>query len=92
MGRTLEEQEALEKQIEEAKAVVAVGALYVHHKSTEKIYKVLDIGIIEANDDLCVIYQAQYGKRLTFIRPVTSWLEQVEWNGQTVPRFSRVEG
>jgi hypothetical protein len=48
------------------------------------------LGFIEANDELCVIYQAQYGEHLTFLRPLTVWLEDVEWEGRTVPRFTQL--
>jgi len=88
MGRTHIEQTELEKQIKAAEKLVTVGGIYVHYKSADKVYKVLGLGFLEANDELCVIYQAQYGKRLTFLRPITVWLETVEWNGQTVPRFT----
>jgi hypothetical protein len=90
MGKTLEEQQVLKQKIRAAEKHISVGALYRHHKSPDKIYKVLGIGIQEADDVLHVIYQAQYDERLTFLRPVDVWLEQVEWEGQTVPRFSKV--
>ena len=87
MGKTHEEQLELAKEIEEAKMLVTVGALYTHYKGAEKIYKVIGLGFLEATDELCVIYQAQYGEQLTFLRPLTIWLEQVEWEGNVVPRF-----
>lgn len=90
MGKTVTEQEALLKELEAAKAKVTVSALYWHHKGRDKVYKVLDLGFIEATNELCVIYQAQYGKRLTFIRPLSVWLEDVEWEGKTVPRFQKL--
>lgn len=90
MGKTHVEQVLLAKQIEDAKSVITVGAEYWHYKGREKVYKVLGLGFIEANDELCVIYQAQYGERLTFLRPLTIWLEQVEWEGKTMPRFSKI--
>jgi hypothetical protein len=37
-----------------------------------------------------VIYHANYNAGHTFIRPLTVWLEEVEWKGQTVPRFKKV--
>ena len=90
MGRTHTEQIVLAKEIEEAKTKVTVGGEYWHYKGRYKVYKVLGLGFLEANDELCVIYQAQYGERLTFLRPLTIWLEQVEWEGKTVPRFTKV--
>jgi len=91
MGATPKEQIELRRQVAAAEAQVAVDALYAHYKSADKIYKVLGLGFIEANLELCVIYQAQYGERLTFLRPLDVWLETVEWDGQTVPRFQKID-
>lgn len=90
MGRTHKEQLVLAEEIAAAKTKVTVGEKYRHHKSADKIYEVIGLGFLEANDVLCVIYQAQYGERLTFIRPLTVWLEEVEWEGKIVPRFSKL--
>jgi hypothetical protein len=90
MGRTHQEQLELAKEIESAKTKITIGATYRHHKSTDKIYEVIGLGFLEANDELCVIYQAQYGAHLTFLRPLSIWLEQVRWEGRTVPRFTKL--
>ncbi len=85
-----QEQIALAKEIEEAKTRVTTGAKYRHYKGKDKVYQVIGLGFLEVNDELCVIYQAQYGERLTFLRPLTIWLEEVEWEGKTVPRFTKL--
>lgn len=90
MGKTQQEQLVLAKKLAAAKAMVAVGATYQHYKGASKLYKVIDLGFVEADNELCVIYMALYGEHLTFIRPVSIWLEQVEWQGRTVPRFTQV--
>ena len=90
MGRTHKEQLVLADEIKAAQQKVDVGAEYWHHKSRDKVYKVIGLGFLEANDELCVIYQAQYGEKLTFLRPLSVWLEDVEWQGEIVPRFNRI--
>jgi hypothetical protein len=90
MGKTHAEQIELAKEIEDAKSRVAIGAQYRHYKSTDKVYEIIGLGFLEANGELCVIYQAQYGERLTFLRPLSIWLEDVEWDGKTVPRFTKI--
>lgn len=90
MGRTHKEQLVLANEKDVAKTQVSVGALYRHYKSPDKVYKVIGLGFMESNDELCVIYQAQYGEGLTFIRPLSIWLQQVEWEGKTVPRFVKI--
>jgi hypothetical protein len=90
MGRTHKEQLELKKEIESAQSKVTVGAQYWHYKGRDKVYKIIGLGFLEANDELCVIYQAQYGERITFLRPLAIWLEKVEWEGKTVPRFTKI--
>jgi hypothetical protein len=90
MGRTHKEQLELRKEVEDAKYKVTVGARYWHYKGKDKVYEIIGLGFLEATDELCVIYQAQYGEKLTFLRPLTIWLEQVEWEGETVPRFTKI--
>lgn len=77
-------------EIEAAKSKIGIGAKYVHYKDPSKTYIVKGFGTLEADDSICVIYEAQYGDKLTFIRPVTSWLETVEWQGKTMPRFKKI--
>jgi hypothetical protein len=90
MGKTHKEQLTLAKQIEHAKTKVTVGAKYWHYKGKDKVYEIIGLGFLEATDELCVIYQAQCGERLTFLRPLTIWLENVEWEGKTIPRFNKI--
>lgn len=90
MRRTHKQQIELKQLIDQAQSKISVGELYWHHKSKDKVYKVLCLAFLEANDDLCVVYKAQYGEQLTFVRPLSVWLESVEWEGKIVPRFSKV--
>lgn len=80
----------LQKRLDAAKQQVSVGAQYCHYKGADKIYTVACLGILEATEEVCIIYEAQYGEHLTFIRPLKVWLETVEWQGNTVPRFRRL--
>jgi hypothetical protein len=63
--------------------------LYKHFKGN--MYRVLGIALHSETLEECVIYQAQYGEKLTFIRPLTMFLEQVEVNGKKIPRFQFIE-
>ncbi len=90
MGRTHKEQQVLAAEIKAAERYIKIGARYVHYKSSVKVYKVMGLGFLEANDELCVIYQAQYGEKLTFLRPLSVWLEQAEFEGKSVPRFNKL--
>jgi hypothetical protein len=82
-------QAELAQMISEATKKVKTGELYAHYKNADNHYKVLGFVIIEATDEVGVMYQAQFGEKVTFVRPLSSWLDKVEVNGQFVPRFSR---
>jgi hypothetical protein len=91
MGATHEEQLELRQELEAAKKTIKIGSLYRHYKGSDKIYKVISLGFLESNLEICVIYQAQYDEKLTFIRPLSIWLEKVVWKNVTVPRFSEIK-
>jgi hypothetical protein len=67
---------------------VKVGRFYYHYKNSNDLYKVLNLAVTEWDDEVCVIYEAQYGEKIIFVRPLNSWLEKVEWNGKIVDRFT----
>lgn len=77
------------KELEAAKTKVTVGAIYRHYKNPDMLYKVIGLGFLESNDELHVIYQAQYGDKITFLRPLSVWLDKVNWDGQLLPRFKK---
>lgn len=83
-------QESLIKELEKAATNVKVEGLYYHYKNTKLIYKVLKLAITEANASICVIYEAQYGDKLVFVRPLNSWLDRVEWENKTTDRFTLI--
>ena len=74
-------------ELKEAARLVGVGQKYVHYKSPDKTYTVINIAITEVDDELCVIYQADYSPELVFVRPLSSWLEKVQYKGKAIDRF-----
>lgn len=75
-------------ELEEATKLVKVDGAYRHYKSPDMLYRVMGFAIWEATDEIAVIYQAQYGEKLTFCRALSVWLEDVEFEGNKIPRFS----
>lgn len=59
--------------------------LYEHYKRNK--YQVLGVGIHSETLEELVIYKALYGKELTWVRPLKMFLENVEIDGKTKPRF-----
>lgn len=80
---------------------VEQGALYKHYKrkssdtGNEYLYKVICIShCSEDIDKLLVTYQALYptpGLSGVFTRPYAMFIENVENNGEIVPRFEKIE-
>lgn len=78
----------LQDKIDEAAGQVVVGGTYVHYKGTDKLYKVTGFAVREFDNEVVVLYRPLYiDEDITFSRPVGEWVDRVEWQGKTVPRF-----
>jgi len=80
-------QAVLEQKLSDAANVVTVGAIYIHYKDPTHTYSVIAFGIWEQDESVAVIYKALYGEQLTFIRPLSSWIQSVAVGEKSVPRF-----
>lgn len=67
-------------------AEIVIHGYYQHYK-TQGIYQVLSIAKHSETLEIMVVYQAQYEDRQIWVRPLGMFLENVEYNGQIVPRF-----
>lgn len=82
--------EELVQKLADAGREVEVGAHYTHYKDPTKEYLVKSLALLEATDEVAVIYEAQYNNpRVSFIRPSTSFCELVDVNGVPTPRFTK---
>lgn len=70
--------------------IVLRGSRYYHYKNPNQFYTVVGNGVIEATGEPGIIYQAEYGDKTTWIRAAKIFLEEVEWEGKKVPRFTRI--
>lgn len=70
------------------KALSLVPGVYEHYKGNR--YKVM--GVAHHSEDLTelAVYQALYGDRLLWVRPLGMFFETVEYNGEIKPRFRYV--
>jgi hypothetical protein len=64
---------------------LVIGGLYEHYKGLR--YKVLEIARHSETLEEMVVYQALYGDRGIWVRPLPMFLEQVTIDGKSVPRF-----
>lgn len=81
-------QEVLAQRLTDAEKTITIGSQYRHYKN--RLYTVITIALDEETLEPNVIYQAEYGKKLIWIRPISDWLAGTEWHGEMVPRFTKV--
>lgn len=67
---------------------IAVGSVYEHYKGLR--YKILGIGRHSETLEEVVVYQALYGDKNIWVRPVAMFLEDVTINGKPGPRFTLI--
>ncbi|HXF29674.1 MAG TPA: DUF1653 domain-containing protein [Chlamydiales bacterium] len=77
-----------------AKKKVKAGEKYVHYKSPEKPYTILNVALLEADTEPCVVYESaeddNHGDKLVWVRPFSSFFAEVETDGKMVSRFKKV--
>jgi hypothetical protein len=68
-----------------------VGSIYYHYRDVkgEKPYIVRCIALREENEEPTVIYEAQYGDRLTWDRRLSDWHAVIELEGKVISRFRK---
>ena len=83
--------EELAARLRKAEKQIVLGAHYAHYKDETKTYTALGLAIAEADESVQVIYQAEYGAKVTFTRPLASWRSDVDVGHQTVKRFTLID-
>ena len=62
---------------------------YQHYKGS--FYQVEDIAIHSETEEKMVVYRPLCGEGLLWVRPLAMFLEQVEIEGKSQPRFAYVD-
>lgn len=70
---------------------VPSDSIWTHYKNPDLHYKITGHAILEATDEVAVLYQAQYGEQLTFVRPISNFLANVDVEGTRIARFARAQ-
>lgn len=81
---------SLVSRISNAKRLVSVGSLYYHYRTPNLFYRVNDIVVNEETEQPVVIYEAQYGDKITWARSLDKWLDEIEYQDTFVKRFTEV--
>ena len=65
------------------------GEVYQHYKGDR--YRVVGVAL-NAEDSWAVVYEALYegAAASLFVRDLAQWSQVVEWEGNTLPRFSKI--
>lgn len=84
------DEQILSNQVETSSHGLVTGGRYRHYRK-QQLYTIIGFGLLEATEDPAVIYRAEYGERLTWIRTVADFTARVEVDGQSVSRFLPVE-
>lgn len=66
-----------------------IGGRYQHYKGN--FYKVLCVANHSETQEKMVVYQAEYGEKEIWARPLAMFLEKVTVGGEEKERFSLVE-
>lgn len=63
---------------------------YRHYKGNE--YEVIGVANHSETLEKMVVYRALYGEKEIWVRPASMWNDDIEKNGETVKRFTYIEG
>lgn len=63
--------------------------IYQHYKGAH--YRVLGLARHSESEEWLVVYQALYGERGMWVRPLAMFCETVEVEGGSCPRFALIE-
>jgi len=68
-----------------------IAGIYKHYKN-QKLYNVAGCVLHTETQEHMVLYASLNPKpnEIPFVRPIEQFVERVEWNGKTVPRFEYV--
>lgn len=71
---------------------VKTGSIYTHYKNPDKRYKVIGIALNTETEENMVVYEPLYESlnAALFVRPLKMFVEEVEKDGQKIPRFTLI--
>jgi hypothetical protein len=66
-------------------SLIRIGK-YQHYKGS--FYQVENIATHSETEEKMVVYRPLYGDKALWVRPLAMFLEEVNINGETIPRFA----
>lgn len=80
-------EDELMRRLDAARKKVDIGGTYIHYKGG--LYTVTNLAVQTDDDEVAVVYTAQYGEGLTYVRSLREWADVVEHDGESVERFRK---
>ena len=65
------------------------AGIYQHYKG--KLYQVFHVATHSETQEKLVVYQCLYGDYSMWVRPLDMFIETVEIEGETLPRFKLIQ-
>jgi hypothetical protein len=75
----------LMSRIDMAGQQLPIGSRWVHYKGGR--YVIADLVILEASNEVGVVYRSEDHPGVKFLRALSVWQEMIEWEGIQVFRF-----
>ena len=70
---------------------IKVSDRFFHYKHQDQFYTVLAVGFIESSEEPCVVYQAEYGDKFTWVRTEAEFFSKATLeDGTQTDRFVKV--
>lgn len=66
---------------------LVIGGVYEHYKRHDQ-YRVLHVALLQEDKAPYVVYEAQYGDKIIWLRPLAEFLGIVIVDGVEIPRFT----
>lgn len=84
-------QDELLKDLKRLEEKVKVGDKFSHFKHPDQFYTIVAVGFIEATEEPCITYQAEYGDKITWTRTESEFFSKATLeDGSSVDRFVKV--
>ncbi len=80
--------EELQQMISNANEQIKLGSRCYHYKDSGKFYTIVDFVIIQEIQEVGVIYEAEYMPGINFVRPISEFFDELEFEGEKRMRFT----